>query len=176
MMNNEIKRAVQALRFLIPILERYHFQWVITGGFACFVYGVDRQMTDIDIDINTSKDSASFQKFLFDIQTYTSQPLSHFVDQNYDNYNLEITYGGQLIDICPIAELKIFDTHTKTYKPFDFYRPTFPTVELVQFHGLTLPLLPKRFIIENKEMLVWQRDSDRTDIAGLRKLISHSSS
>lgn len=168
----ETKHAVDALNFIIPILQKYQFQWVITGGFASLVYGVDRQLTDIDIDINTSRNMPAFKNFLKDkeVAPYITRELNHFVDQNYDNYNLEITYQGQVIDICPMAELKIFNQSSKKYEPFDFYKNGFPKVEFVNFHGLGLPLLAKELIIKNKEMLVWQRESDHRDIAGLHKL------
>src|SRR3989344_2578860 len=162
-------KAVGALKYIVPLLRKYNFQWVITGGFACLAYGVKRPLTDIDIDINTAKDSPQFKLFTQDVKPYTTQDLEHYVDQNYDNYNLEVTYEGQVIDICPMAELKIFDRDTNSYIPF--YH-NFPNVQFVDFHGLDLPLLPKDLIIKNKEMLMWQRESDFNDIAGLRKLLT----
>ena len=41
------------------------------------------------------------------IAPFVSQPLEHFVDINYDNYNVEITYKKQVVDICPMAEMNI---------------------------------------------------------------------
>ncbi len=80
-------KAKTALSFIIPLLEKYKFKWVITGGFACYVYGVDRLLTDIDIDIEASKDSQEFQKFYEDVKTFITQPLENFIDENYNNYN-----------------------------------------------------------------------------------------
>ena len=93
--NPRIEFAIEALNFIIPILNKFHFRWVITGGFACFVYGVKRPLTDIDIDIDTSKDSPEFDDFLMQIAPFVFQPLEHFVDINYDNYNVEITYKNK---------------------------------------------------------------------------------
>lgn len=165
-----IENAIKALNFIIPILKKYNFRWVITGGFASLVYGVNRPLTDIDIDIDTSKDTQKFKDFLKDIEFYITQKLEHFVDQNYDNFTVEFTYEGQLIDVCSMAELKIFDKSSGTHELF--YKNGFPEIERVDFHGLELPLLSKELIIKNKEMLVWQRETDRTDIAGLQKLLT----
>lgn len=165
----EVNAALQAFKYLIPILDQYKFGWVVTGGFACYVYGVQRPITDIDIDINSSKDSVEFQKFLQEIKPFVTQPLIHFVDKNYDNYNVELTYEGQLIDICPMAELNIFNRASGVYELF--YKDGFPKIEMVDFHGLQLPLLAKELIIKNKEMLVWKREADDHDILGLRTLI-----
>jgi hypothetical protein len=164
-----IESALAALKFIIPILAKYKFRWVITGGFAALAYGVNRPLTDIDIDIATSKDAPEFTEFLKDIGPYITQKLEHFVDQNYDNFTVEFVYGGQLVDVCPMAELKIFEKSSGTYELF--YKEGFPETELVNFHSIELPLLSKELIIKNKEMLVWQREADKTDIEGLRKLL-----
>jgi len=170
---HEIERALNALNFLIPILRKHNFKWVITGGFATLVYGVGRPLTDIDIDINTSKDAPEFRNFLKDVEQFIAQPLEHFVDQNYDNYNVGVSHDGQVLDICPTAEMNIFDKLSGEYE--NFYKDGFPEVEFVDFYGLELPLLSKELIIKNKEMLVWQRKSDRRDLAGLRKLLKTDS-
>ncbi len=166
--------ALHALNYIIPFLEKYNLKWAITGGFACFVYGVPREITDIDIDIDTSKDKTEFQNFMNDLTERISQPMIHFVDQNYDNYNFEITIEGQVIDICPMKEMNVFDKNTGSYQPF--YANGFPEIETVEWNGLKIPLLSKRLIIKNKEMLPFQRESDLKDIEGLKKLLSLSQS
>ena len=163
------QKAIRALKYIIPILENYRFKWTITGGFACYVYGVERKITDIDIDIHTSKDSPQFKAFVKELKDDITQPLEHFIDKNYDNYNFEITFHGQVIDICPMENLKIFNMKTRKYELF--YSRRFPTIENVTFHGINLPLLSKRMIIKNKEMLVWQRESDIRDIQGLKHIL-----
>ncbi len=168
-MTTDTDRARAALAYIIPILAKYRFRWVITGGFAAYVFGVDRDITDIDIDIDTSKDAPEFQAFVEDVRPFMTQELEHYVDQNYDNYNFEVTYGGQIIDICPMAEMNVTDKLPGAY--VHFYKDGFPEMETVPFHGFDLPLLSKRLIIKNKEMLVWQRESDHRDIAGLREIM-----
>lgn len=108
-MDSERQKAKEALSFIMPVLEKYGFKWVITGGFATLAYGVDRPLTDIDIDIDTNKDDPKFKEFMTELAPHITQPLERLHDQNYDNYNFEITYGGQVIDICPMIDLKIFN-------------------------------------------------------------------
>jgi hypothetical protein len=67
-----------------------------------------------------------------------------------------------------MAEMNIFNKSSGKYE--NFYQNCFPENELVEFHGLRLPLLSKKLIIKNKTMLMWQRESDRLDILGLKKL------
>ncbi len=132
------------------------------------MYGVPRKLTDIDIDIETSKDDPVFAEFLKLVELRITSPLEHFVDQNYDNYNVEITVGGIVIDICPMAEMNILDKETNKY--VNFYKNGFPDIEVVEFLGFKLPLLSKELIIKNKEMLVGREHIDQPDIAGLKAL------
>ena len=166
---NEHQQAKAALSFIVPILEKYKFRWVITGGFACYVYGVDRMLTDIDIDIDTSKDSANFRVFLEEVQPHISQPLVNFVDSNYNNFNFELTIENQIIDICPMNELLIFNKNEGAY--VNFYHHAFPTIDMVRFEGFELPLLTKQAIIDNKEMLATKDEWQQRDIDSLRKLL-----
>jgi len=171
MSNIEEKRlkALKALEQVIPLLEARDFKWVITGGFACYVYGVDREITDIDIDIDTTKDDSHFQSFIKALSPYITQPLENYVDQNYNNYNFEATFDELVVDICPMAELKVFNKEIGAYEPC--YKNGFPSLELVNFCGIDLPLLSKTEIIKDKQKLVWQRESDHRDIEGLKQLI-----
>jgi hypothetical protein len=165
-MTPEQQKAHEALSFIIPILDKLNLRWCITGGFACYVYGIPRHLTDIDIDIEVSKNDPAFSEFLALVEAKITSPLEHFVDQNYDNYNVEVL---EILDICPMAEMDIFNKETEKYE--NFYKDGFPDVELIDFLEFKLPLLSKELIIKNKEMLVWQRESDFSDIAGLKKLI-----
>jgi hypothetical protein len=167
-MASDQQKAHDALAFIIPRIEERKMRWVITGGFACYAYGVKRRLSDIDIDIDTSKESDVFKEFVRFLEPHTTQPLEHLVDQNYDNYNFEITINDQVVDICPMAEMNIFDKESGKY--VNFYKGGFPRVEIVDFFGLKLPLLAKDLIIKNKEMLVSQRESDLADIKGLQAL------
>lgn len=169
----DVQSAVEALGYLVPILEKYRFKWVITGGFAVRVYGVQRPITDIDIDIQTSKNNQGFISFMNEIKQYITQPLEHWVDRNYDNYNLEMVYQGQLVDICPMVEMKVYNKAKGKYVNF-YQSEKFPPYEMVDFYGIKLPLLAKELIIKNKEMLVWQRESDRKDIEGLKETIENT--
>ena len=162
-------KAVQALSFIMPILEKHNFEWVITGGFATLAHGVDRPLTDIDIDIRTSKDSPEFEAFMSELHPYITQPLEHWVDQNYDNYNFEITIADVVIDMCPMKEMQVKDKNTGI--PAPFYGEAMPETEWVDFEGLKLPLLSKTLIVKNKEMLAWQREADHADVAALRALM-----
>ena len=171
--NFEIERAKNALNFNIPLLKKYHLdRWVITGGFATLAYGVDRPLTDIDIDIDTSIHSPDFKAFLADpeLQAHLTQPLEHNVSQAYDNYGLELTVDNVVIDICPMEEMCFVDKETGA--PIHGYANGFPEHEFVDFHGITLPLLAKRGVIAQKKQT--DRDEyDRRDVRELENLLEN---
>jgi len=109
-------KAVNALNQVIPLLKARNFNWVITGGFACYVYGVDRDITDIDLDIDTSKDDPLFQSFIKALEPYITQPLENYVDQNYNNYNFEATFDDLVVDVCPTHLLKFSPDKLKSLR------------------------------------------------------------
>lgn len=167
-MTSEEQSAYDALKKIIPEINALGCKWVITGGFACYVYGVKRELTDIDIDIDISKDDSKFIALLEKFNSSITQPLMHFVSKAYDNYNVEITISNQIVDICTMEDLKIYDKDRGEYRPF--YDQGFPAVEMVDFHGFTLPLMSKDLIIKNKKMIM--RDEwDERDVEGLRMLM-----
>lgn len=169
---NREEQAVHALEFILAKLKFYQINYVITGGFACYVYGVPRDLTDLDLDIDISKDDPRFPALYEELKDFITFPLQNFVDANYDNYNFEATYENIILDFCPMPDLKIFDPAQEAYVPF--YKDGFPAHEVVEFKGIPLNLLAKNLIIENKEMLTFQRESDKRDIRELKKMLSYS--
>lgn len=165
---SERTKAANALKYIIPLLEKYRFNWVITGGFACYAYGVNRMLTDIDIDIEASMDDRAFMQFMDDVKGFITQPLINYVDKSYNNYNFELTIDDQIIDICPMSELLIYDK--KQMKYTNFYTE-FPRIEIVEFEGFRLPLLTKELIIQNKLDLVDKDQWHLRDITELQKLL-----
>ncbi len=169
MTHKENQKARKALNFIIPLLNIYKFDWVITGGFACYVYGVDRLLTDIDIDIDTSKDSPEFRNFLKDVKPHISQDLINYVDENYNNYNLELNIEGQVLDMCTMDELLVYNPKVSVFSKY--YKDGFPEVENVEFEGFTLPLLSKEAIIANNKGLISQDKWRQRDIKALEKML-----
>jgi hypothetical protein len=161
------ENAKATLGFIMLILESLKLRWVITGGFACYAYGIKRPITDIDIDIDCSKDDETFKEFFALLSPYISQPLEHLQNDFYDNYNFEASINGQILDICPMKELLI--ARDGEYVPF--YNG-FPRVEQVGWNGFMLPLLAKDLILENKKMILDRSELDRQDAEALTKMLA----
>jgi hypothetical protein len=162
-----LDQVIRALGFIVPLLEKTGKPWIITGGFACTVYGVERALSDIDIDIDCAHGDAEFVDFMNALAPSITSPLENYISEHYDNYNMEATYDDVILDFCPGADLKLFDPAIGKHELA--YKNGFPTPVMVPFHGFNLPLLPIDAIIAQKMQL--QRPVDLMDIAALQKLI-----
>jgi hypothetical protein len=47
----ESKKATDALRWVIDILNKHHIIYQVTGGLAAKIYGAKRALADIDLDL-----------------------------------------------------------------------------------------------------------------------------
>ncbi len=164
--------AFEALQFMLAKLAKYKIDYVITTGFACYLHGVPREISDIDIDIDISKDDPRFKALYEEFGDLITCELQNFVDANYDNCNFEATYANVILDICTIPDLKVFDPSVKAYTPF--YKGEFPKHDVIEWRGLSLKVLDKQLVLENKEILTFQREKDHVDIRELKKIIQKS--
>lgn len=167
-MKPEEAKALDALRFVIPLIESRGFKWIVTGGFATYAYGVDRPITDIDIDIEAKNDDPKFQEFLAEAGKSFSLSGEHNQNDFYDNWSYEIDFEGQIIDICPSKNLFIKNKQEKAYQIF-YPEGMLPEPEVVEWKGIKLNLLPKMLVIRNK-MMIMRDQYDQRDIDGLMKL------
>ena len=158
---------LKALAFAVPLFDQTGLPWIITGGFACYVYGVERDLSDIDIDLDCGHAHPAFQSLLQTLEPFITMPLTHYTSDRYDNYNAEAVIDNTLFDFCSGDDLKVFDPATGRHELF--YAAGFPQPVRVNFHGFNLPLLPPDLIIANKRQLM--RPIDITDIAGLEKRV-----
>lgn len=165
------EKAVAALRYIVPLLKKYNFRWCISGGFACFVYGVKRPIPDIDIDIEADKNDGKFRRFLDDIERFTTLPFQRWItnDKNYDNWVMEVTIQGQVLSICTTKNLKLLNRESGKYELF--YKTGIPDPTIVAFEGLKLPLSPKEWVIKMKEALAKKKAIDNSDIRNMQRLV-----
>jgi len=114
------EKALVALKYITPLLGKYNFRWCISGGFACYVFGVKRPIPDIDIDIEADKDDVKFRSFLGDVKQFTTFPFQRWitVDKNYDNYVMEVTIDNQVLSICSTQNLKLLNKESGKYELF----------------------------------------------------------
>lgn len=164
------EQAVSALRYIIPFLEKYKFKWCISGGFACYLYGVRRPIPDIDIDVEADKDDEKFKSFIGDIKEFTTLKFQRWItaDKNYDNWVMEATVNGQVLSICSTKNLKLLNKKTGEYE--FFYKNGIPKPEIISFKGLKLLISPKKWVVKMKEALAVKKPVDENDILEMKRI------
>lgn len=154
------KDTESALKWIVNILHKYNIPFQIGGGFAARMYGVKRELADIDIAVPTDK----LSEILSEVKDYITYDLKHYLDEKWDCTGMTIVYKGQEIDFVGAQGKKIFDEINKQWIALE---NDFLNNEYKNIYGLTVPLMPKEKLIEYKSIL--KRDVDLLDLEELKK-------
>lgn len=159
-----MKDTEAALKWIVDILHAHKVPFQIVGGFAARLYGSDRELADIDIDIP----EYGFDTILSDVRTHIISGPEHYKDEHWDLNLMTLSYKGQVIDIS--GEARIFDITTKEWIRDEI---DFSTPQLMPVYGIMVPVIPKERLIAYKQKL--QRDVDKADIAMLMDIQAENS-
>ncbi len=146
--------------WIINILKKQNIPFQIKGGFASRLYGVDRELADIDISIPEDK----FDELLPEIKDFIKSGPEQYLDEEWDIKLITLTYKNQDIDIAGAFEKKNFD---KTTKKWVNTPSNFDTSVYMDVYGLNVPVIAKEDLIAYKKLI--QRDVDIFDIEALSK-------
>jgi hypothetical protein len=102
-----VRDTEAAFHFVIDLLEQHRIEYKITGGFAARLYGANRELADIDIEVKET-DLPLLASLVAD---YTTYPLQRYQDDNWDLMLLTVNYRGQEIDLAS-QTAKIFNQQT----------------------------------------------------------------
>ena len=109
----KIKNTENAFHWILDLLERQNVAYKIVGGFAARVHGVDRELADIDIEV----DDEEVARIASRVKPYIIFGPGRYRDENWDLELATLVYEGQEIDICG-AGAKIFNQGTKQWEQF----------------------------------------------------------
>ncbi len=95
-----------ALKWITDILNTHKARYRISGGFAAYLHGANRELADIDIDL-----------IRWEFETIVSAIPSHYFvygparykDEHWDCWLATLEYEGQKIDLMSVTDAKIFD-------------------------------------------------------------------
>lgn len=143
--------------------------FIVGGGVACVLHGVERVTMDVDVAVAT--DPANFAKFLSVMKTLGLKPRVPIDPMS-------------LLDQCVLDHI----IHEKQALVFSFLDPDVPTrqvdvflrsdlnhqamskhVETTELHGKSLKLVSKRKLLDIKLAIDPPRAKDQIDIEFLRK-------
>ena len=149
-----------AFKWIINILQKHNVPFQIKGGFASNLYGVKRELADIDISIPENR----FDELLPDIKDFIKYGPEQYLDEEWDIKLITLKYKGQYIDIAGAFEKKNFDKINKQWvaTPSNFENSVYMDV-----YGLRVPVIAKEDLIAYKKLIL--RDVDTIDIENLEK-------
>lgn len=155
-----MKNTEQAFLWITGILERMNIPYKISGGFAARAYGVNRELADIDIEVN-DKDIVLISD---EVKSYIVYGPDRYKDDNWDLNLMTLQYEGQEIDIAGI-EAKVFNKENERWEnagsDVDNY-------ELIEIYGKKVPIETLDVLIAYKTKL--SREVDIEDVRQLRLL------
>lgn len=153
-----MKNTEEALKWIVGILEKHKIQFQITGGLIARVYGSDRPLADVDIDIPEDR----IKEIVADVKDYVIWGPGRFTDDNWDLILVTLKYKEQEIDICG-DNVRIHDHSNGEWKSST---TDFSKVEMKELYGINVPVIRKEDLITYKKIL--GRKVDLEDIKAIR--------
>jgi len=154
----KIRDTESAFKWIINILQKHSIPFQIKGGFASRLYGVKRELADIDISIPEDR----FEELLPDVKDFIKYGPEQYLDEEWDLKLISLKYKFQNVDIAGAFEKKNFDKVNKKWvaTPSNFENSVYMDV-----YGLKVPVIAKEDLIAYKKLI--QRDVDIFDIEAL---------
>ena len=154
---------------LVKALAENHVKFVICGGIACVMHGVERNTFDVDISVQM--DSENLHKIQqiarkFDLYPRIPEPPENLLDESVRKNWIE--NKGALVYTfisgnSPL-QMDIFLSYPKTYEEL------ISKADKVIIDDLEIPISSIDDLIYAKNQIEPIRDKDKSDIAELKKL------
>jgi len=160
-----MKNTKAAFHWITNILEQHNIVYKISGGFAARIYGVDRELADIDIEV----EDANILKIAEDVKPFIIFGPARYTDNNWDLELITLKYEGQEVDIFG-TKAKIFNHETKQWEPCP---GNLKSIEIKEVFGKSVPVESKESLIAYKSKLA--REVDIEDVKQLLDSDSHTS-
>lgn len=150
------EKTITALKWIIEILSKKNIPYQISGGFAAKMYGSNRSLNDIDIDIPES----TLNLILEEVTPYITYPLQQYKDGKWDMQLMTLNYNGQEIDIGGGENAKISNKERTAWLklPVDFSNTTNITIE-----GIQVSFISPEKLIEYKKHLDGEHQKEDID-------------
>ena len=143
------ENTLNALKWIVEILNKNNIPYRVGGGTATFLYGSDRNVNDIDI----STSGEYFSKLIPLVEEYISVRPEHYVGEKWDCVTLSLSYKGQDIDLTDVDTLLMKSSFDDTWiKNKDIYEK-WPDLKKDLGDGLLVTLMHPKVLLEYKEHL-----------------------
>ncbi len=154
---------------LVKSLSQNDVKYVVCGGIACVLHGVERNTYDVDISLDMNH--ANLMKIIeiakkFNLQPRIPEPIENLLDETKRNNWIQnkgaIVYT--LVAQDSPLQMDIFLKYPKTYDELA------RKADNVIIDGIKIPVSSIDDLILAKNAVSPMRDKDRTDILELKKI------
>lgn len=159
-MKSIMRRTKEAFIWIVGLLRKYEIPFIISGGFAANIYGSNRPLADIDIEIPDEK----IFEIENDVKKFIIYGPKRYKDKEFDLLLMTLKYKGQKIDLCGINSQRLFNKNTMKWnsEQIDLSKATKKKV-----YNLVVPVIPLKDLIRYKKKI--PRDVDIQDVKALSK-------
>ncbi len=155
-----MKNTEKAFLWITDILEKFGIKYKISGGFVARVYGVNRELVDIDIEVK-DEDIRIIRE---QVKPYIMYGHKRYLDENWDLELMTLNYEGQEIDIAG-TNAKIFNKQTEKWEDNS---SSLDSVEMKEVFGKKVPIESLQSLIAYKSNL--RREVDLEDVRQLQEI------
>ena len=160
-------KTLDALRWIVAILDKHQVPYRIGGGFAAHIYGSGRPINDIDFSLS----GKYFSVIVPEVAPYISAGSKHYSNEKWDCDTLSLEYNGQHIDMTDIDTLRMSSLDlSEWFQTKDYFRKYEPIKTNVQ--GIEVSLIDPRDLVAYKKHLC-DRDYQKVDVAAVESYIQN---
>ena len=152
-----MKNTEAAFHWITDILEKNKIPYKISGGMAAKIYGVTRELADIDIEIKNKHITVVSEL----VKPYLAFGPTNYKDEFWELELMTLTYLEQDIDISG-SPAKIYN---KTSKQWENCPGTLENIEILEIYEKKVPVESLDSLIAYKKIL--NREVDKEDVRQL---------
>lgn len=162
------------LRALVEALVDQDIQFIICGGVAVNLQGVERSTLDLDISLQMNSENLSrFIELTKSLSLVPRAPVSAEVLLDKSSREKIIKEKNALVFTFidtnnPYRQIDVFLTEDHAFEAF------IDRADVFTIHGKKIPTLSKEQLIELKSKVKPERDKDNFDILQLKKLMNNN--
>jgi len=153
------RKTKEAFTWIVSLLRKHDIQFRISGGFAANIYGSNRPLADIDIEISDDR-VLEIQK---EVKNYIIYGPKRYKDLEFDLLLMTLKFRGQEIDLCGIDSLKLFNKKTRKWAKESI---NLSNVTRKKVYDYIVPVIPLKNLITYKKKI--SRDVDIQDVNAIR--------
>lgn len=158
-----LRNTEGAFKWIVDLLQENKIPFQLSGGFAARLYGANRSLYDIDIEIQDQY----FDKLFPLVKDYVVYGPQRYVDDTFDVLLMTLKYEGQEIDISGCESDKLYNHNTKQWESCG--TKIDDAVEK-KVYGLKVPVIKWQDLVEYKKKI--RRLTDLEDVEAITKRFS----